>query len=118
MKGNNGKCAGETFKNKLKPEAKPFHVKAYRIPCDYIYKVRTIYLYGKTQVYSIFTKLTYNGPLNASLLAIGFITQFKEQDKTIQSNTFPIPNIEYYLDAIGRLKFDIVIGLNMGYYVS
>ena len=40
-------------------------------------------------------------------------TDFKESNRIIQRNPFPMPNIKDYLDSIVGFQYDTVIGLNI-----
>ena len=92
--GNLGTWNGKPYDIKLKPDAEPYHGKPFPIPRIH--------------------EITFLIPKKDS--TVRFISDFREMNKRILRQPYPIPKIQDLLLRHEEFRYGTTLDLNMGYY--
>lgn len=118
--GTLGQWKGEDLKIELKPDAKPYHARAFPIP-----KIHTEVL--KTEVerlcgLGVLKKVNRSEWAAPTFIvpkkdkSVRFISDFRELNKRIKRKPYPIPKIQDLMIKLEGFRFATSLDLNMGYY--
>jgi hypothetical protein len=108
------------LKVKLKPDATPYHARAYPIPHKYVdtlkLEVECLCDIGvlKKVNRSDWAAPTFIVPKKDG--SVQFISNFRELNKWIKRKPYPIPKIQDMLLKLEGFQFATSLDLNMGYY--
>ena len=118
--GTLGKWNGSLVELKLKPDAEPYHAKAFPVP--------RVHLDTLKQEVERLCKIGVLKRVNRSRWAaptflipkkdgtVRFISDFRELNKRILRQPYPIPNIQDMLMNLEGFTYATSLDLNMGYY--
>ena len=117
--GNLGTLHGKPYDIKLKPDAEPYHGKPFPVPC--IHELMFKQELNQLEALKVINKVnrsqwgapTFLLPKKDSTLR--FISYFKEVNKRILHQPYPLPNIQYLLLRLERFRYGTTLNLNMGY---
>ena len=118
--GNLGKWHVKPYDIKRKPDAEPYHIKPFPVPRihELTFKQeldRLKYL----KVIKKFNRSRWGAPtflIQKKEITVGFISDFRELNKCILRQPYPIPNIQDLLLRLEGLRYGTTLYLNMGYY--
>ena len=120
FQGKVGKWKGPPIDIRLKPNTKPYHAKAYRVPQAYqkvfreeIQRLVDIGTLSPT-FYSEWASPTFCIPKKDQRIRI--VSDFRVLNSCIQRSPWPTPNIQEIFQDIGGFLYVTAIDLNMGYY--
>ena len=116
-----GKWKGKPINFEVKPDAEPYHAKAYPIPqsleatmcteCECLCKVGVLcHINHSEWVVPNFIKSEKNK-------SVHFLSDFRELNKRIKQKPFPIPKIQDLLQKLEGFTYASSLDLNMGYYL-
>jgi len=118
--GQLGRWHGQEVKLELKPDAKPYHARAYNIPRCHLQTLKaevdrlvTIGVLKKVNR-SEWAAPTFIIPKKDG--SVRFISDFRELNKRILRKPYPIPNIQDMLLNLEGFQWATSLDLNMGYY--
>ena len=118
--GTLGKWKMGAYEIELRPEATPYHAKAYPIPHIHTatlkMEVERLCQAGvlKQVNHSEWAAPTFIIPKKDG--SVRFISDFRELNKRIKRKPFPIPKIQDMLLKLEGFKYATSLDLNMGYY--
>ena len=118
--GTLGKWQMEDYDVELRPDAKPYHAKAYPIPkvhvntlkmeVDRLCQVGVLKKVNRSE----WAAPTFIIPKKDG--SVRFISDFRELNKRIKRKPYPIPKIQDMLLNLEGFKYATSLDLNMGYY--
>ena len=118
--GTLGHWKGEDYEVELKPDAKPYHAKAYPIPkihmdtlkmeVDRLCEVGVLKRVNRSE----WAAPTFIIPKKDG--TVRFISDFRELNKRIKRKPYPIPKIQDLLMKLEGFTYATSLDLNMGYY--
>ena len=118
--GNLGNWEGEEYNIELKPDATPYHARAFPIPKVHVdtlkNEVERLCELGvlKRVNRSEWAAPTFIIPKKDG--TVRFISDFRELNKRIKRKPYPIPKIQDLLMKLEGFKYATSLDLNMGYY--
>ena len=118
--GNIGTWHGKTYDIKLKPDTEPYHGKPFPVP--HIHELTFKQELNQLKALKVKKKVnrsqwgapTFIIPKKDSTLS--FISEFRELNKRILRQPYPIPKIQDLLLILEGFRYGTTLGLNMGYY--
>jgi transposase InsO family protein len=118
--GTLGHWRGETYDIELKPDAKPYHARAYPIPKAYEQQLR-LEVERLEQLGVLKRKNNSEWAAPVFIIpkkdqTIRFLNDFRELNKRIKRKPFPIPKIQDLLLKLEGFQYATSLDLNMGYY--
>jgi hypothetical protein len=118
--GTLGNWKDETYNIELKPDAKPYHARAYPIPkiheatlrkeVDRLCEIGVLRKINRSE----WAAPTFIIPKKNG--TVRFISDFRELNKRIKRKPFPIPKIQDLLMKLEGFQYATSLDLNMGYY--
>ena len=118
--GTLGTWKGSAYDIELKPDATPYHARAYNIPKS-VEKTTKIEVERlcKIGVLKRVNRSEWAAPtfvIPKKDKSVRFISDFRELNKRIKRKPFPIPHIQDLLLKLEKFQFATSLDLNMGYY--
>ena len=118
--GTLGHWKGEDYHIELKPDAKPYHARAYPIPKAY---EQTLKMEVDRLVKAgVLKKINHSEWAAPTFIipkkdgTVRFISDFRELNKRIRRKPFPLPRIHDLLLKLEGFQYATSLDLNMGYY--
>ena len=120
FQGTLGRYTGDEVHIELKKNVKTFHAKAYWIPHAMLPVLkRDVEQLEDIRVLSKKKNSKWAAPsftIPKKDMTIRFISDFRQLNKSVQRQPFPLPHIPNLLDSTGEFKWATAIDLSMGYY--
>jgi len=118
--GNLGEWKGQEVKLELKPDAKPYHARAFPVPRCHANTLKLeVERLCKIGVLKKVNRSEWAAPtflIPKKDKTVRFISDFRELNKRILRKPFPIPNIQDMLLNLEGFQWATSLDLNMGYY--
>jgi predicted aspartyl protease len=118
--GTLGTWTGDPYEIELKPDAEPYHAKAYPIPKIHEQtlknEVRRLCEIGVLKRINNSEWAAPNFIIRKKNGRVRFLTDFRELNKRIRRKPFPIPKIQDLLLKLEGFQYATSLDLNMGYY--
>ena len=115
-----GKWKGEQVKIHLKPEATPYHARAFPIPRIHEKTLRMeVERLCRLGVLRKVNRSEWAAPtfiIPKKDGTVRFISDFRELNKRIKRHPFPVPKIQDLMLKLEGFKYATSLDLNMGYY--
>ena len=111
---------GKTYDIKLKPDAAPYHGKPFPVPC--IHELTFKQELDQLEYLKVIKKVNRSQWVAPTFLipkkdiTVRFISDFRELNKHILRQPYPIPRIQYLLLRLEGFRYGTTLDLNMGYY--
>ena len=118
--GNLGTWHGKTYDIKRKPDAEPYHGKPFPVPRihELMFKQEPDLLQALNAINKV-NRLQWGAPnflIPKKGSTVSFISEFRELNKRILRQPYPIPNIQDILLRLEGFFYGTTLDLNMGYY--
>jgi len=118
--GTLGKWEDSAYNIELKPDAKPYHARAYPIPKAYEDTLKLeVERLCKVGVLKKVNRSEWAAPtfiIPKKDQTVRFISDFRELNKRIKRKPYPIPKIQDLLLKLEGFQYATSLDLNMGYY--
>ena len=118
--GTLGRWKNEQYDIELKPDAEPYHARAYPIPKSYEKTLRMeVERLCKIGVLKQVNRSEWGAPtfiIPKKDKTVRFITDFRELNKRIKRKPYPIPKIQDLLLKLEGFMYATTLDLNMEYY--
>lgn len=118
--GNLGTWRGQEHDLELKPDAKPYHARAYPIPQVHVNTLKVeVERLCKIGVLKRVNRSEWAAPtfiIPKKDGTVRFISDFRELNKRIRRKPYPIPKIQDLLIKLEGFQYATSLDLNMGYY--
>ena len=118
--GTLGKWQMEDYDVELRPDAKPYHAKAYPIPRVHVNTLKMeVERLCEAGVLRKVNRSEWAAPtfiIPKKDGSVRFISDFRELNKRIKRKPYPIPKIQDMLLNLDGFKYATSLDLNMGYY--
>ena len=118
--GTLGRWTNEEYDIELKPDAKPYHARAYPIPKTYEATLRhEVERLCQIGVLRRVNRSEWGAPtfiIPKKDGTVRFISDFRELNKRIRRKPYPIPKISDLLLKLEGFTYATSLDLNMGYY--
>ena len=118
--GSLGQWVGDEYDIELKPDAKPYHARAFPIPRIHERTLRTeVERLCEIGVLKKFNRSEWAAPtfiIPKKDGSVRFISDFRELNKRIKRKPYPIPKIQDLLLKLEGFQYATSLDLNMGYY--
>jgi hypothetical protein len=118
--GSLGQWVGDEYDIELKPDAKPYHARAFPIPRIHERTLRTeVERLCEIGVLKKVNRSEWAAPtfiIPKKDGSVRFISDFRELNKRIKRKPYPIPKIQDLLLKLEGFQYATSLDLNMGYY--
>ena len=118
--GKLGTWKGTLYHIELQEDAKPYHARAFPVPCFHDQTFgETVEMYVRQGILRKINISQWAAPSYIIPKKNGqarFITDFRELNKRIKHKPYPIPKISEMLQRMEKFTYATSIDLNMGYY--
>jgi hypothetical protein len=118
--GTLGHWTGDDYEIELKPDAKPYHARAYPIPKIHEKTLRMeVERLCKIGVLKRVNRSEWAAPtfiIPKKDGTVRFISDFRELNKRIRRKPYPLPKIQDLLLKLEGFQYATSLDLNMGYY--
>ena len=115
-----GTWKGEEYNIELKPDAKPYHARAFPVPRIHMQTLKTeVERLCRIGVLKRVNRSDWAAPtfvIPKKDGTVRFISDFRELNKRILRKPFPIPKIQELLLNLEGFQYATSLDLNMGYY--